>query len=92
VWQSRGRPELTAFYADRYTVLEELAMVAPVSLAGLPEQLRLELLFIAQRFTLQKRKRSREAWRGLVRDARAAEVASLLELERVPMTRRVVGS
>jgi hypothetical protein len=73
-------------------VLEELAMVAPVSLAGLPEQLRLELLFIAQRFTLQKRKRSREAWRGLVRDARAAEVASLLELERVPMTRRVVGS
>jgi integrase len=91
VWQSRGRPELTAFHADRYTVLEEVAMVAPISLAGLPEQLTLELLFVAQQFTLQKRKRSREAWRGLVRDARAAGVASLLELERIPMTRRVVG-
>ena len=91
VWQSRGRPELTAFYADRYTVLEEVAMVAPIPLAGLREQLRLELLFVAQQFSLQKRKRSREAWRGLVRDARAAGVASLLELERIPAPRRVVG-
>ena len=91
VWRSRGCPELAVFYTDRYTVLETLAMVAPISLAGLPEQLRLELLFVAQQFSLQKRKRSREAWRGLVRDARAAGVGSLLELERIPATCRVVG-
>lgn len=90
-WHSRGRPEMEAFCADRYTVLEEVAMVAPISLAGLPEQLRLELLFVAQQFDLQKRKRAREAWRGLVRDARAAGVDSLLGLERKEATSRTAG-
>ena len=60
-------------------------------LAGLPEQLRLELLFIAQQFSLQKRKSSREAWRGLVRDGQAAGVGSLLGLERKPASARTTG-
>ena len=91
VWRHRGCPDLAVFCADRYTVLEEVAMVAPISLAGLADQLRLELLFVAQQFSLKKRKRSREAWRGLVRDARAAGVQSLLELERQPATARTAG-
>ena len=91
VWRYRGCPKLVVFYADRYTVLEELAMAAPISLAGLSEQLRLELLFIAQQFSLQKRKSSREAWRGLVRDARAAGVGALLQLERKPASARTTA-
>ena len=91
VWRHRGCPKLVVFTADRYTVLEEVAMVAPISLAGLPEQLRLELLFIAQQFSLQKRKSSREAWRGVVRDAQAAGVGSLLGLERKPASARTTG-
>ena len=89
-WRKRGRPELGAFCTTPW-VLEQVAQVAPISLAGLPEQLRLELLLVAQQFTLQKRKRSREAWRGLVRDARAAGVGSLLELERKEATSRWMG-
>ena len=80
-WRKRGRPDLGVFYADRY-IVEKLAKVAPIYLDGLPEQVRLELLFVAQRFCEQLRKGSREAWRGLVRDARAAGVGSLLELDR----------
>jgi integrase len=80
-WGNRGRPDIRMFCADRY-IVEELAMVAPISLTGLPEQVRLELLYVAQKFTEQLRKRSREGWRGLVRDARAAGVESLLELDR----------
>lgn len=80
-WTKRGRPDLGVFYADRY-IVEKLAKVAPIYLDGLPEQVRLELLFVAQRFCEQLRKGSREAWRGLVRDARAGGVGSLLELER----------
>jgi integrase len=89
-WRKRGRPELGAFCTTPW-VLEQVAQVAPISLAGLPEQLKLELLLVAQQFTLQKRKRSREAWRGLVRDARAAGVGSLLELERAEATSQWMG-
>ena len=49
-------------------------MVAPISLARLPEQLRLELLFVAQQFTLQRRKRSRG--RGAAWFATPAPLAS----------------
>ena len=80
-WKQCGRPDLDVFYADRY-IVEKLAKVAPIYLDGLGEQLRLELLFVAQRFCEQLRKGSREGWRGLVRDARAAGVGSLLELDR----------
>jgi integrase len=83
LWVTRGRPPLGELCADaRVVEVRELAMVAPISLAGLPEQVRLELLLVAQRFAEQLRKGSREGWRGLVRDARAAGVGSLLELER----------
>jgi integrase len=80
-WRQRGRPDLGVFYAERY-IVEEFAKVAPISLDGLPEQVRLELWFVAQRFSERLRKGSREGWRGLVRDARAAGVGSLLELDR----------
>jgi integrase len=80
-WQQSARTDFSVFCADRY-VAEDLAWVAATSLDGLPEQLRLELLFVAQRFSEQLRTRSREEWRGLVRDARAAGVGSLLELDR----------
>ena len=43
------------FYADRY-IVEKLAKVAPIYLDGLPEQVRLELLFVAQRFCEQLRR------------------------------------
>lgn len=84
-WRKRGRPELDLFCAAPWRI-EQVAQVAPISLVGLPERLRLELLFVSQQFSLQQRKRSREAWRGLVRDARAAGVGSLLELERADAT------
>ena len=83
LWVKRGRPPLGLLCADRRVVEErELAMVAPISLAGLPVQVRLELLLVAQRFSEQLRKGSGEGWRGLVRDVREAGVGSLLELER----------
>jgi integrase len=83
VWLSRGRPEMREFCADPHgdDVRGEREIVAPTSLAGLPEQVRLELLFVAQRFSLQRRKRSRKAWCRLVRDAREARVRSLLALD-----------
>ena len=37
---------------------------------GCSERVRLELLFVAQRFSVQQRRRSRPVWRRLVRDAR----------------------
>ncbi len=80
-WRQRGYPDLGVFYAERY-IVEESAKIAPVSLDGLSEQVRLELWFVAQRFSEQLRKGSREGWRSLVRDARAAGVGSLLELGR----------
>jgi integrase len=89
-WRKHGRPDLGAFCMTPW-VLEQVAQIAPISLAGLSEQVRLELLFVAQQFSLQKRKRSREAWRGLVRDARAAGVGSLLELERKAATSQWMG-
>jgi integrase len=93
-WWSRGRPDLEEFCADRYAVAQ-LAMVAPIRLDGLPEQVVLELLYVAQKFTEIERKRCREGWRGMARDARAHRVGSLLELERgdatsfVLLTRRL---
>ena len=78
-WRARGRPDLAAFCAD--ALVEGQVEVAPISLAGLPERVRLELLFVAQRFSVQQRRRSRPVWRRLVRDARRTGVASLLELD-----------
>ena len=89
-WRYHGRLELSAFYAAPWRI-EQVAQIAPISLVDLPEQLRLELLFIAQQFCRQQRKRSREPWRGLVRDARAAGVGSLLELERTSASARTTG-
>ena len=80
-WRNRERPELGTFCTAPW-MIEQAAQIAPISLADLPERLRLELLFVAQQFSLRQRKRSREPWRCLVRDARAARVGSLLELER----------
>jgi integrase len=77
-WVVRGRPELAAYCAE--PVIEGQVEVAPISLARLPERLQLELLFVAQRFSLQGRRSSRRVWRRLVQDARAAGVGSLLEL------------
>jgi hypothetical protein len=79
-WASRGRPDLDAYCAERY-VVGPVAMVGPIRLDGLPERLVLELLYAAQKFTEIHRKRCREGWRGLVRDARMHEVASLLDLD-----------
>ncbi len=78
-WRARGRPDLAVFCAD--PLFEGQVEVAPISLAGLPERARLELLFVAQRFSVQQRRRSRPVWRRLVRDARRIGVASLLELD-----------
>jgi integrase len=77
-WSGGGRPDLAVFCTD--PLVEGAVEVAPISLAGLAERVRLELLFVAQRFSLQGRRSSRPAWRRLVRDARTAGVASLLEL------------
>jgi hypothetical protein len=78
-WRARGRPDLAAVCAD--PLVEGQVEVAPISLAGLPERVQLELLFVAQRFSVQQRRRSRPVWRRLVRDARRTGVASLLELD-----------
>ena len=78
-WRARGRPDLAVFCAD--PLIEGQLEVAPISLVGLPERVRLELLFVAQRFSVQQRRRSRPVWRRLVRDARRTGVASLLELD-----------
>ena len=80
-WASRGRPDLDAYCAEPY-VGGPVAMVAPIRLDGLPKRVVLELLYVAQKFTEIHRKRCREGWRGLVRDARMHEVGSLLDLER----------
>jgi integrase len=52
----------------------------PISLARLPERVRLELLYVAQRFTQLHRRAGRLGFVVLVREARENGVESLLDL------------
>ena len=76
-WRRRGRPELAEFYKiDCFRSFGRL----PLSFQALPERVRLELLYVSQRFTLQRRRGARAGFVVLVREAFEQGVASLLEL------------
>ena len=83
-WRNRGRPELAR---SARTPRARGGGAGRADLAGRADRAA-ETGAAVRRpaVQLQKRKRSREAWRGLVRDARAAGVGSLLELERSEAT------
>lgn len=76
-WRAHGPLELDEFYK---VYLFRPSPGRPISLAKLPERVRLELLYVAQRFTQLHRRAGRLGFVVLVREAREKGVESLLEL------------
>ena len=70
------------FCADRYTWSRRWRWSRRSRSRGCPSECGWSCCSSRSGSAVQQRKGSREAWRGLVRDARAAGVGSLLELER----------
>jgi integrase len=77
VWYRRGRPDLEVFCVES----PPLGGVVPaVSLHGLPERVRLELLYVAQSFVAINLASSRSYWNELVLAACVEGVEALEEL------------